>query len=255
MADGTKLDASRDATFHTTRWTRVLAAAGEGDGAREALAALCTAYWYPLYAYARRRGAGAEDAADLVQGFFARWIEKRDLRAVTPEKGRFRSFLLATFQHHLANARDRELASKRGGGRVVLAIDFADGDERFEREPARSLTPEQEFERAWALEVLAAATERVEREYRSSSRGELFDALRGELAGASAPHAEVAERLGTSAGAVKVAAHRLRERFGESLRAIVAETVASPAAVDAEIGALLRALSTRGPREKVPDGP
>lgn len=231
-------------SFHTTHWSLVLRAGGPEDAAaREALASLCQSYWYPLYAFARRRGAGAEEAEDAVQGFFARLIEKGDLRAVTPSKGRFRAFLLAALQHHLANQRDHEAALKRGGGRVVLEADFGAAGERFAREPDGARTPEQEFERAWALEMLRGAVEDLELEYRSSSRGELFEALRGELQGEAAPHAELAERLGMSAGAVKVAAHRLRERFGERLRERVAATVASPAEIEAELGALLRALS------------
>ncbi|MBI5364749.1 MAG: sigma-70 family RNA polymerase sigma factor [Planctomycetes bacterium] len=232
------------AEFHTTRWTLVLAAGGEDDAAaREALSALCRTYWYPLYAFARRKGAAPDAAEDLVQGFLARLIDKRELRQVARDKGRFRSFLMAALQHHVANERDRERAEKRGGGAVKLAVDFEAADERFAREPARGRTPEQEFDRAWALEVLRAALGELEREYRASSREALFDALRGELEGAPAPHAEVAERLTMSVGAVKTAAHRLRERFGETLRSIVASTVSSPAAVEAELGALLRALS------------
>lgn len=222
----------------------MLAAGGADDAAaRAALSALCGTYWYPLYAFARRKGAAREAAEDLVQGFLARLIEKQDLRHVARDKGRFRSFLMAALQHHLANERDRERAEKRGGGAVALAIDFDAAGVRFAREPARGRTPEQEFERAWALEVLRAALDEVEREYRASSRGALFEALRGELEGAPAPHAEIAERLALSPGAVKTAAHRLRERFGATLRSIVSNTVSSPAAVEAELGALLRALS------------
>jgi RNA polymerase sigma-70 factor (ECF subfamily) len=235
---------AKDANFHTTRWSLVQAA-GNGDDsqARAALESLCRGYWYPLYAFARRRGALRGQAEDLVQGFFAGLIERGSLRAVAREKGRFRSFLLAALQHYLANERDRERAAVRGGGRVLLAIDLGEADERFAREHDRARTPEQEFEHAWALDVLRSAVQRLAKEYAASSRSELFDALKGELEGARLPHAEVAARLGMTTGAVKVAAHRLRERFGEILRAIVRETVASPAAVEAELGALLRALS------------
>lgn len=238
------MDTPGTSAFHTTRWSLVQAA-GQADepAARAALAELCRSYWYPLYAFARRKGAAHEQAEDVVQGFFARLIERRDLAQVAREKGRFRSFLLAALQHHLANERDRARAAVRGGGAVALAVDLSAADERFAREPARARTPEQEFERAWALEVLHASAARLASEYRASGRGALFDALKGELEGAGAPHAEVAARLGLSSGAVKVAAHRLRERFGEALRALVAETVSSPAAIEGELGALLRALS------------
>ncbi len=230
--------------FHTTRWSLVQAAgARDPTAARAALAELCQSYWYPLYVFARRKGLANEQAEDMVQGFFARLLESSALRGVAREKGRFRSFLLAALQHHLANERDREQAAKRGAGRVVLAVDLARSDERFAREPERGRTPEQEFERAWALEVLRTALARVGAEYGASQRGALFEALKGELEGVPAPHAEVAACLGMSAGAVRVAAHRLRERFGASLRELVAETVSSPAAIEGELGTLLRALS------------
>lgn len=222
----------------------MLAARDADDaGARKALEELCRDYWYPLFAFARRKGARREDAEELVQGFLTRLVEHRDLRSVSKERGRFRSFLMAALQHHIANERDRERAVKRGGGAIALAADVGAANERFEREPDRGRTPEEEFDRAWALEVLSKALVELEREYAESSRAALFEALRGELEGAPAPHADIALRLGMTSGAVKTAAHRLRERFGERLRALVAGTVASPAAVEAELGALLRALS------------
>jgi RNA polymerase sigma-70 factor (ECF subfamily) len=230
------------ASFRTTRWSLVQAAGSDGAEARAALEALCRSYWYPLYAFARRGGAGHGEAEDLVQGFFARLVEKGWLADVAREKGRFRSFLLAALRHVAANERDRARAAVRGGGRERPAVDLAGAEERFAREPDRGRTPEEEFERAGALEVLRAAAARLETEYAASGRGALFDALKGELAGAPAPHAEVAARLGMTSGAVKVAAHRIRERFGDALREVVADTVGSPAAVEAELGALLRAL-------------
>jgi DNA-directed RNA polymerase specialized sigma24 family protein len=239
----TAMSSDASGAFHTTRWSLVQAAGADDEAGREALAALCQSYWYPLYVFARRRELAHAAAEDVVQGFFARLIETNSLRQVAREKGRFRSFLLAALQHHVANERDHARAAKRGGGRVRLAVDLAGADERFAREPARARTPEQEFERAWALEVLRAAVGRLAEEYGASGRGPLFEALKGELEGTPAPHAELAAALGMSGGAVKVAAHRLRERFGDTLRALVRETVASPAAVEAELGALLRALS------------
>lgn len=233
------------AEFHSTHWSRVQAAGGSDDAlARAALAELCRSYWYPLYTFARRAGLAHAAAEDAVQGLFARLIEARSLREVAREKGRFRSFLLAALQHHLANERDRERAEKRGGGRVILAVDLSGAELRFAREPERGRTSAQEFERAWALEVLRRAVARLAEEYGASGRGALFEALKGELEGAPAPHAEIAAALGMTSGAVKVAAHRLRQRFGATLRALVADTVASPAAVEAELGALLRALSS-----------
>lgn len=233
-----------DGSFRTTRWSLVQAASGADEAAaREALAGLCRTYWYPLYLFARRKGAPREQAEDVVQGFFTGLIERQGLRQVAREKGRFRSFLLAALQHHLANERDHARAARRGGGRVVLAVDLAGADERFAREPDDALSPERAFERAWALEVLRRALANLADEYAASGRGALFEALKGELEGVPASHAEVAARLGLSAGAVKTAAHRLRQRFGDGLRALVADTVASPAAIEGELGALLRALS------------
>ena len=234
----------RGAAFRTTSWSLVARASGPlDDASRAALESLCRTYWYPLYAYARRRGESASDAEDAVQGFFTLLLENGDLRAVTRDKGRFRSFLLAALQHHLANRHAGETAQKRGGGRVRLAIDADEAGARFAREPSLERTPEEEFERVWALAVLQRALAELEAEYRASSRGELFDALAGELQGEPAPHAEIAEQLGLSAGAVRVAAHRLRERFGDKLREHVAETVSSPAEIEAELGALLRAFA------------
>jgi RNA polymerase sigma-70 factor (ECF subfamily) len=228
----------------TTRWSVVLGAADENEPrAREALAVLCHTYWYPLYTFVRRSGVAAVDAEDVVQGFFARLLESRDLARIAPERGRFRAFLLAAVKHHLANLRDRERALKRGAGRVHLWIDFAAAHERFAGEEARELAPERAFERAWALELVARAVAELERQYRASNRSELFDALKGELDGSGGSHAEIGVRLGLSAGAVKVAAHRLRARFRGTLRALVAETVEGEAEIEAELADLLAALS------------
>ena len=235
-----------EGAFHTTRWSVVLAAQA---GRRPELEELCRAYWWPLYAYARRAGASAEEAEDVVQGFFARLIEKDDLAAVAPEKGRFRAFLLVALKHHLANERDRARAAKRGGGRVraasELGLDFAGADERLALEAGGTSDPERAFEVAWARELLRAAVEELGAEYRASGRGAVFEVLRGELAGAGGDQAAYAERLGLTPGAVKVAIHRLRARFQERVRARIAATVASDEEVEDELTALLGALSGR----------
>lgn len=231
-----------DARFLTTRWSLVLAA-GRGESAA-ALESLCRAYWYPLYAFARRRGATHEVAADLVQGFFAQLLERRDLHDVAPEKGRFRSFLLAALTHHAAHERDRERALKRGGGAAAIGVDWNDADTRFRLEPAHDESPERAFARTWALELLARTFAALEAEQSSPDERALFDALKPELEGRSEErYAPIAERLATTEGAVRTAAWRLRQRWRALLRAEVAATVTDPADVDEEIRGLFEALA------------
>lgn len=223
--------------FATTRWSLVAAARDRAD---EALADLCRLYWYPLYAYVRRRGHDAAEAEDLTQAFFARLLEKNGLASVTPTRGRFRSFLLAACQNFLANEHDRAQALKRGGGRVV-SLD--DADARYRREPDHGETPERLFERRWALELLDRALRRLREEYERKGKARLYDALKGTLAGdAAAPYAALANELGLTEGAVKTAVHRLRGRYAELLREEIGETVAAPAEIDDEVRALFRAL-------------
>jgi len=240
--------------FRTTRWS-VVSAAGRwragagGDEARAALGELIEAYWPPLYAYARRRGAGPEAAADSVQGFFARLVEKGGLAAENDGRGRFRAFVLRAFQHHCANEHARSHAQKRGGGHAPISLE-AGSLEREERavhewkELGSTETPERSFERRWALQVMQRALARLGLEQDRAGRGELFALLRPHLAPGGEPpsHAEVAALVGTSEGAVKVALHRLRRRYGELVREEVAGTLTDPAEVDAELGDLLAAL-------------
>jgi RNA polymerase sigma-70 factor (ECF subfamily) len=232
--------------FPTTRWSRVLSARDpDTTTARESLAELCSAYWYPLYAYIRRRGHSADQARDLTQDFFARALEKGLLAEADPAKGRFRSFLRAVCAHFLANRRDREQARKRGGGRTILPIDVRDAEGRYALELADGLTPERIFDRSWALTVLRRVLDRLGREYDEAGKAATFEALRGVLAGdgdASSSYAAVAARLGTSEGAARVAAHRLRRRYGALLRQEIAATLAEPAEVDDEIRDLFAAL-------------
>ncbi|MCZ6782520.1 MAG: sigma-70 family RNA polymerase sigma factor [Proteobacteria bacterium] len=231
--------------FLTTRWSVVLAAGRMDEPeAGEALERLAESYWFPLYAYARRRGLDRDGARDLVQGFFARLLERRDLASVAPEKGRFRAFLLVGLRNHLVNERERERAEKRGGGRTPVSIDDADAATRYGLELADELTPERQFEKAWARSVLEEALERLRRDYEARGKGKLFAALKTHLIAGDGPsHAEVAAELGLKEGAVKVAVHRLRKRFGASLRAEIADTVADPEDVEDEIRFLFRALS------------
>lgn len=234
--------------FATTRWSLVIdAARGPGVDPESppgrALAALCEAYWEPLYTFARRSGLGPEDARDRTQSFFARVLEAGTLAEADPDRGRFRSFLLASFRHFLANEWDREHARKRGGGRRRLSLDFDAGESRLGIEPADAETPERAFERRWALTLLDRALGRLRDRYEADGRAEWFAALAPALAGdRSVSYAELADRLGSTEGAVKVAVHRMRERCREALRLEIAETVADPTEVDDELRQLFRAL-------------
>jgi RNA polymerase sigma factor (sigma-70 family) len=237
---------TRNARFATTHWSQVLAAGAdstpEGRAALEALLAAC---WDPLYTFARRSGESREAAQDLVQGFLAELLEKDRLRQADRTRGRFRTFLVAAFRHHASHERDRARALKRGGGRAALALDFAEGEDRYLREPVDDRTPERVFDRRWALTVLDASVARLRDEHEAAGRLDLFEALRGTIAadGTDTPWADVGARLGMSEGAVKVAAHRLRRRYREVLRETVAGTVATPADVDDEIRHLMAALA------------
>jgi RNA polymerase sigma-70 factor (ECF subfamily) len=231
--------------FATTRWSLVRAAADpSAPESRAALAALCGVYWYPLYAFVRRQGHDADRALDLTQEFFARLLERDDLAAVDRSKGRFRSFLLAACTHFLCNEHDRAHARKRGGGRAPLPINAALAEGRYGREPSHNETPELLFERRWALALLDQVLARLRQEYVAVGKGRLFEQLKGHLTGAGEglPHARAAAELGLSEGAVKVAVHRLRKRYGELLRDEIAQTLDDPAEVEDEIRALFAAL-------------
>lgn len=231
--------------FLTTRWTLIRRAKGVGAEARRALEELCAAYWYPLYAFARRSGSAPEAAADQVQDFFGAFLRRQAWSAADPHRGRFRSFLLACFKNHAADLRERAGAKKRGGGQRQRPLAPSDPEARYAREPAHDETPERLYDRAWALAVLDEAMGRLRQRYRASGQEELFEGLKGTLSGEKRPGGlkERGERLGLSEGAVKVAAHRLRQRYGEALRAIIAETIdGSEEAVEDEIRALFRAF-------------
>jgi RNA polymerase sigma factor (sigma-70 family) len=231
--------------FQTTNWTLIVRA-GNGDSTdgRDALAALCETYWYPVYAFIRRQGYAAADAEDLTQGYFARFIEKEYLKDLTPEAGRFRAFVLASARHFLSNERDRDRAQKRGGGRPSLQLDRPGAEERYALEPVDPATPESLFERAWAGSVLDRALERLGTEAAHAEGRERFEQLKAHLTGEDEPSAyrELAEAWGVGEPAVRVSVHRLRKRFGRLLREEVAATVADPADVDAELRYLLGIL-------------
>jgi RNA polymerase sigma-70 factor (ECF subfamily) len=232
--------------FATTHWSLVVAAQDlAAPQARAALAELCRAYWYPLYAFIRRQGHDADQAQDLTQEFFARLLEKDGLASVDQAKGRFRSFLLASCRHFLANERDRARTLKRGGDCQFVPIDFQDADGRYGREPGHHETPERLFERRWALALLEQVLARLRSEYEAGGKGRLFERLKGHLTGDSdrEQHGQAGAELGLSPGAVKVAVHRLRRRYRDLLREEIARTVDDPDQVEAEIRDLFAALA------------
>ena len=231
--------------FATTRWNVVLLAAdGASPDAEHALAQLCEAYWYPLYAFVRRGGVAPEDAQDLTQEFFARLLEKKWLAVADPKRGRFRSFLLAALKHFLANEWNRDHRLKRGGGREFIALDGVTAEERYAMEPPDLATPELLYDRRWALTLLERTRERLRREMTASGRPDRFEALEPTLVGerAALPYAELAARFDVTETAVKAMVSRLRRRFRALLREEVAETVGTGADVDAELSHLLEIL-------------
>ena len=231
--------------FATTRWTLVLATRQPGSPeAASAFAALCETYWFPVYAFIRRSGRSSDDARDLTQAFFTRVLEKNYFRDAEQARGRFRTFLLASVRHFLANERDAEMALKRGGGFAHVPIEVETEERRFHREPSEDLTPERLYERRWALAAIDAAMTRLAARYEGSARRRMFEELRPLLTGDEpASYATLSNRLGATEGALRVAVHRLRRQFASSLREVIAETVDDQQAVDDELRYLMAIVS------------
>jgi len=242
--DSTSTPASAG-VFATTRWTVVMQAGTDSPESRQALETLCRNYWYPLYAYVRRQGHSPHDAQDLTQSFFARLLEKNYLADVQREKGRFRSFLLASLKHFLANEWDRERAMKRGGGKRLIPLDDDSAESRYKLEPRDDLSADKIYERRWALTLLDQVLSNLRAEFQADGKLKEFEVLKQYLSAGrtSVSYAHAAEKLGMTEGAVKVAVHRLRKRYRELLRAEIAQTVATASEIDAEIRYLFAALS------------
>jgi RNA polymerase sigma-70 factor (ECF subfamily) len=235
--------------FATTHWSLVAAARpGEASDtrARKALEELCRAYWYPLYAFVRFRGYSADDAQDLTQSFFARIVETGGLSSADPQRGRFRSYLLGAMKHFLANEWHRAKAQKRGGQVKFIEWDALDPEARYAQASTQAEDPEHLFDREWALETTAGALRALRDEMAQAGKSQQLEALKGSLTGeGEPPREEIAARLGMTEGAVKVAVHRLRQRYRELLRAAIAETVSNQADLDDEMRYLVAVLRRR----------
>jgi RNA polymerase sigma-70 factor (ECF subfamily) len=235
--------------FETTNWSLVVRATASNTEVRQvALAGLCEAYWYPLYSFARRRGSGHEDASDLTQAFFVHLIEKHALDGLTPEHGRFRAFLLASFKNFQSDARQRAHAHKRGGDLIRIPWNQELLEVRYAATTIADEDPEQHFARQWALTVLDRARQRLRAQYADAGRAHDFDVLSPYLAPEQGEPstAGLARALGSTEGSARVALHRFRRRFGSALRAEIASTVENPEQIEPELRFLLEALASHG---------
>jgi RNA polymerase sigma-70 factor (ECF subfamily) len=235
--------------FGSTQWTLVLRAKGEDPSAgtrvtqlrNEALGKLIEIYWKPLYYFVRRKGHSVDDAKDLVQAFFATFLEKDFLKSVDRQKGRFRTFLLVALEHFLANEYDKQRALKRGGGRKILSLDFEDAETRYSRDPAISDTPEKLYLKKWARVLVDQTMRELEREFDAKGKAALFKAIKPHLAGGE-DYERLSKQLGMTVSNVKITVHRARKRYGELLRKAVRQTVESDVEVDRELRELMDSL-------------
>ena len=235
-----------DRKFETTRWSVVQAAADSHHPAyREALAELCQTYWPAVYAYVRQRGHDLDDAQELTQGYFAQLLGKKSLKAEDPDRGRFRSFVLASVKHYMANEWHRAQRMKRGGDATTLQLDFDSAESMLGQQGIQRLTPEGIFDRRWAISLLRRTMERLEAEMIQAGKGERFRRLKPFLVDDAdgTPYTELARELESSEGAVKATVHRLRRKFGRLLREEVSQTLTDPALLDREMAHLASVLS------------
>ena len=234
------------AVFVTTHWSVVLAA-GQGDTSQSAVAleALCRTYWYPLYAFVRRKGHNAHDAQDLTQAFFARLLEKNYVAQADRERGRFRTFLLAAVNHFLADEWDKTRRLKRGGGQEIISFDAASAEERYRLEPSDPLDASKLYERRWVTTLFDRVLTRLEDEFRQAGKGRLFDLLKGSLIAEEprSPYRELGAQLGLKEDAVKQSVHRMRRRYGELFREEIAQTVDNPQKIEDELNHIFSVLS------------
>jgi RNA polymerase sigma-70 factor (ECF subfamily) len=235
------------ADFPTTSWTLVLAAGNQNSpGSQDAITSLCATYWFPLYAFIRKRGNAAPEAQDLVQEFFVRFIARRYFDRADPGKGNFRTFLLTCLKCFLADENDRGNALKRGGGAAPLPFELENAESIYTREPSHNETPERIYERRWARALLDRVYVRLREEFVRHGRLDYFNHLKEHLMGSGdAPYAELSLKLGVTESALKTGIHRLRRRYRDPLREEVAATVADPQSVDAELRFLMSALSAK----------
>lgn len=246
MTNDSPSSSAPDDVFATTHWTVVLTAGRRHTSQSDAaLAQLCKTYWFPLYAYVRRRGYAKEDAEDLVQAFFARFLARNYLEGLSAERGRFRAFLLASLKHFLANEWDKSQRQKRGGGRTILSLDWQTADTQFQIAATGEPSPDKAFDREWALALLAHVIERLQAECAADGKARLFEQLKVFLAAGKSETAqsEIAKVLGMEEGAVRVAVHRLRKRYRVLLREEIAQTLSEPTMVDEEMRALFGAFA------------
>lgn len=236
---------SSNRAFATTSWSMVAQAATQDSPESDsALADLCNAYWYPLYSFVRRKGYDRDEAEDLTQAFFMEVLEKKQLGVADQQRGKFRTFMLAAFDHFINKQWRSQQALKRGGGTSTVSFDFDTADQQYSNEPFHQWTAQRVFERNWALAVLSKALASVQQQYVDSNKSALFDQLKVYLGdGRQVPYASIAESLDTTEGAIKVAVHRLRTRYGDQLRMQIARTVESTQDVDEELHSLMKALS------------
>ena len=241
--------AEGDARFLTTRWSLIQRAGVKSEEQAPALEDLCGAYWYPLYAFARRRGASVEDASDAVQGFFLDLLSRESLAVASEERGRFRNFLLTSFSNYQAKQREKGAALKRGGGKQTISFEREEAERRYSLEGSASSSPEKQFLRAWTLELLEHAREKLAESYRERQQENLFYALQDYLAEtAPPPYEAIAHDLGKTVGTIRVALHRMRGRYRKAVRHAIADTLdsSSDEAIETELSELLSALSSTG---------
>ena len=238
---------SGGSNFNTTCWHVVTSSQDQDSSVRrESLGELYKSYWYPLFAYLRRKGHSMDAASDHVQGFFLELIDKDFLSAVNPDKGRFRWFMMSAIGRFVSKESARQQTQKRGGNKSTFSLDVEEAEQRYQREPADDWSPEKLFDRRWALEVLSQALHRLELEHEAKGKLELYQAIQGTLAGESLTAEaceEIGNRLEMSPVAVKVAAHRLKDKYRASLVDVVSHTLADPESVDDELDNLFEALA------------